>query len=93
MTGDLSRHAAKRCQQRAIPPIAVELVMRFGHRERAAGGVDKIYLNHVARRQVEGFVGRRILRAIEEHLDIYLVVSDDGTVITAAHRLERIKRH
>ncbi|EGJ09056.1 hypothetical protein [Rubrivivax benzoatilyticus] len=93
MTLDLTQHAAKRCQQRAIPPLVVDLVMRFGRRERAIGGAEKVFLDQRARRQVERYVGARFVKTLERHLDVYLVVGEGDRVITAAHRLERIKHH
>lgn len=88
-----SQHAAKRCQQRAIPPIALDLVMRFGRREKAGGGTEKVYLDQKARRELQRYVGDRFARTLDPHLDIYLVVGADERVVTAAHRIERIKRH
>lgn len=88
----LSQHATRRCQQRAIPPLAVELVMRFGQREKAPGGVEKVFLTKTARRKLLSYAGP-LGGALEQHLDIYLVLGDDDRVVTAAHRLERIQRH
>lgn len=89
----LTQHAAKRCQQRAIPPLVVDLVMRFGRREYAGGGVEKVFLDQPARKQLQRYVGPRFIKNLMQHLDIYLVVGAGDTVITAAHRLERIKHH
>ena len=39
----LTQHAAMRLQQRAIPPIALELLERFGTEERCGGAVRLIF--------------------------------------------------
>lgn len=87
-----SDHAAVRMKQRAIPALIVELVLRFGTAEPAGNGANKLYLDKRARRQVKSFVGP-LAKAIEPHLDVYVVISDTGDVVTAAYRLERIQRH
>lgn len=89
---NMSRHAARRCQQRAIPSLVVELVLRFGQREKAPGGVAKVFLTKADRRQLLSYAGP-LGSALEQHLDIYLVLGDDDRVVTAAHRLDRIQRH
>ena len=93
MNLDLTKHAAKRCQQRAIPPFVVDLVMRFGRWEKAGGGVERVFIDKGARKEIERYVGPRFIKTLERHLDVYLVVGAGETVITAAHRLERIKHH
>lgn len=89
---NLTMHARERCRQRAIPPMVVELLIRFGRRERAGDGLAKVYLDKAARRQIKAYAGP-LSSVLDKHLDVYLVVNPDDRVVTAAHRLERFKRH
>lgn len=88
----MSRHAETRCQQRSIPPMLIDLLLRFGVTERAPGKADKVYLNKAARKQIKAYAGP-FAGQLDQHLDIYAVVSEDGLVITIGHRQERIRRH
>jgi hypothetical protein len=88
-----SHHARVRCQQRGIPPLVVDLLLEFGSREQAGAGTSKVFLDKSARRRVKAYAGA-LAGVIEEHLDVYLVVNDaDDVLVTATHRLERIRRH
>ena len=87
-----SQHAILRSQQRAIPELAIELLMRFGASERAGNGTYKYILDKGSRRRLEAYAGPAA-SALSEHLNLIVVVGDDGTIVTAAHRTERIRRH
>lgn len=87
----LSRHAAARSSQRAISPMAIDLLMRFGTSVPAGPGTEKIFFDKRARRQVRAYAGPAA-SALAGHLDIYAVVSGSGTLITIAHREARIRR-
>lgn len=86
-----SHHASHRIQQRAIPELAIDLLMRFGANERAGKGVSKFYFDKAARRKLEAYAGPAAA-ALNQHLNLVVVIGDDGTIITAAHRTERIRR-
>lgn len=88
----MSHHARTRCQQRCIPPMLVDLLLRFGVTEGAPGKANKLYFNKAARKQIKAYAGP-LAAYIDQHLDIYAVVSEDGSVITIGHRLERVRRH
>lgn len=88
----ITKHASTRMQQRGIPLLVVELIMTFGASEPAGSGTQKFFLDKRARHKVKSFAGT-LASAIEPLLDAYVLVSDQGTVITTAHRTERIHRH
>lgn len=89
---ELKHHAKVRAQQRGIPPIIVDLLIRFGHREKAGDGLSKVFMDRRGQRKVSAYAGP-LSSVLSEHFDAYLVVLPDDTVITIGHRLERIKRH
>jgi len=88
----LSEHASKRSQQRAIPPLVIDLLLKFGTSHSSGDGTSKLFFDKKSRRQVNAYAGP-LARMFDEHLDLYAVVGADSTVITVAHRLERIHRH
>jgi hypothetical protein len=78
-------------QQRAIPPMAVEMFERFGSSMRHQGA-DVLYFDKAARKRIgRAFGGARGCRGLDYWLDAY-VVSKNGMVITVAHRTRRFKR-
>ena len=84
----ISRHAQVRSQQRAIPELMIDLLLQFGSSERAGAGVSKVFFDKTSRRRVKAYAGP-LASLLEEHLDVYAVVSDDMTVITTGHRTMR----
>lgn len=87
-----SHHAEVRSQQRGIPPILIDLLLEFGVIEPAGSGATKVFFDKRARRRVQSYAGH-LAGVLDEHLDVYAVVSSDNEVITVAHRTERIRRH
>ena len=89
---DFTTHAARRLQQRAIPPFLVELLERFGTSVRC-NGADRLYFDKTAKRRLrQYFGGDRGLQTIERWLGVYAVIGDDGRVVTVAHAHARHRR-
>lgn len=86
----LSRHAEVRCNQRGIDSEVLDALMTFGQ-VRHRHGAEIYYMDHEARRRAERELNERVLRRIRDRLNAYLVVSPEGTVITAAKRRRRLK--
>ena len=83
-------HAQARLQQRAIPEEAVDILLAYGERRRR-GGADVYFLTRSARQRCQVALGRKAYNKLSRSLDTYLVMSDDGQLITAAHRHHRLK--
>jgi hypothetical protein len=86
----LTRHAEIRCQQRGIRPDVVDTLLAYGRRERRHGA-DVCFMDRDAHRRAERDLGRETYARLSDRLRTYLVVGDDGQVITAAPRLGRLK--
>lgn len=84
----LTKHAQTRSQQRAIPPMLIDLLLQFGSSERAGTGVSKVFFDKASRRKVKSCAGP-LAGILKDHLNVYAVVSDDLQVITTGHRTER----
>jgi hypothetical protein len=88
----LTKHAQTRTQQRAIPPMLIDLLLQFGSSERSGTGVSKVFFDKASRRKVKAYAGS-LAGLLDAHLDVYAVVTDDMTVITAGHRTGRFSTH
>jgi hypothetical protein len=88
----MTHHASVRCQQRAIPPILLDLLMQFGKCAPAGDGTSKMYFDKAARRRLKSYAGP-LAGVLAEHLNVYAVVGSDNEIITAAHLISRIHRH
>lgn len=86
----MSQHAHIRQQQRCIPQMIIDLIIGYGATESAGSGVTKHYFDKHARRRLKAYAGS-VASLLDEHLNCYVVTGDDGTVITVAHRIDRIK--
>lgn len=87
-----THHAQIRAQQRGIPPIVIDLLLRFGAQEKSGDGTQKYFFDKAARRNMRSYVGL-LASSIERHLNVYVVVGTSNEIITIAHRTERIHRH
>jgi len=86
----ITQHASTRQQQRGIPTLVIDLLVNYGAVERAGAGAASYYFDKASRRQVLAYAGP-LSRAIEQYLDYYAIVGDDGRVITVAPRLKRTR--
>lgn len=87
----VSHHANNRSHQRAIPPLMIDLLIQFGSRESAGPGASKMFFDKTSRRRVQAYAGT-LAGLLDDHLDVYAVVTPDMKIITVGHRTERIKR-
>jgi len=85
-----TRHAEIRCQQRGIPGEVVETLLAYGRR-RTRHGAEVYFMDKTARARARAELGRTRYGRIADRLDTYLVVADDGAVVTAAKRFGRLK--
>lgn len=86
----LTRHAEVRRQQRGIPWEVVNVFLTYGVRRRHRGA-EVCFMDKRSRSRVEHELGSDAYRRMADRLDTYLVVADDGQVVTAAKRLGRLK--
>jgi hypothetical protein len=90
---NLTRHAAVRLQQRAIPAVMVKLFEEYASETRS-GGADCLFFDRAARKRLQAAMGgARGLRIYEPWLNVYFVINDEGDVVTAGHRSKRRKQH
>ncbi len=86
----LSKHARQRMQQRAIPPLMVDLLYRFG-REQQQSGSTVLYFDKKSRERARKAL-EDMTQRFDKLSDAYLVEADDGaTTITVGHRVRRLR--
>jgi len=83
---ELSRHAAKRSQQRAIPSVALPLLLAYGERSHDGRGGVRYLMTRSSLAAVARAVSRSQRR--DTLAGAYAVVSadDERAVITVGHR-------
>lgn len=91
MNNSITKHASDRMQQRGIPQLVIDCLVRFGRCEPCGGGASKYYLDKKSRHDIDVYAGQ-FASHLAEHLDIYVVISSDSSVITTAHRNKRIRK-
>lgn len=86
---EFTEHARKRCQQRGINPDVVDVLYRYGRRRRSGQGGISYAMDKGSRVRARRGIGDAAYRQLEGDLDCYIVVVEDGTVVTVARRLRR----
>jgi ActR/RegA family two-component response regulator len=87
----LTVHASTRMQQRAIPPIMIEWLMRFGA-QRWSRGASVYEFDKDSRRRLRRHIGQRLFSSVEQWLGAYVVVGGEQRVVTAGWRQRRRHR-
>ena len=85
-----TEHALKRSQQRSIAPVVVDILLEFGKCGRHKGAA-VYYMTPGTRKQAKYYLGQAEYKKIENRLNTFAVVSDDGPGITLCHRTKRLK--
>jgi len=85
-------HARSRLQQRSIPPAIVDWLVQFGHPMRH-DGADVYSFDRKGRKRLKQFLGTVAFKRVQDLLDVYAVLSDDGQLVTVAHRTKRLRHH
>jgi len=87
----LSKHAAKRMQQRGIPEQVIDWLVAYGEVDHQQGA-ELYFFSKRSRRALARDVSARLLRRFDKALDAYLVCAQ-GRIATVGHRYQRVARH
>jgi hypothetical protein len=79
----ISQHAQKRCQQRGISPDLVLLLNALGMETPQKGNTYVLELDKHTKKTLSKKL-KSLLMQIQR--DVFVVISDDDNVITAAHK-------
>lgn len=82
---EVSRHAERRMKERSIPPSIVEALMDFGDRAPCGGGAEACFFTKRTWRRYAAYLGCEA-RHFERYRSTYLVIANDGRIITTCWR-------
>jgi len=81
-------HASTRMQQRGIPPAIVQWLIEYGATDYN-GSTCRRYFDKAARQRLCRDLGVQIVDRLGSLMNCYLIESQQGEVVTVAHRLNR----
>jgi len=87
-----TRHAERRSQQRAIPPLVDRLLDEFGEKMHDGKGAIQVFFSHRSVRRMEKAFGHQPVTLLNRYLNAYKVETTDGITITKGWRTGRINR-
>ena len=85
---NMTLHAATRCQQRGVPQLLIDLLLKFGSRQHDGRGAEVCYFDKKAKKRLQSYAGG-LAGKLGRELDTYLVVNGDQ-IITAGTRFKRV---
>jgi hypothetical protein len=85
-----TKHGSTRKQQRGIPQLILDWLIEYGRVTRRRGA-DVYSFDKDGRRRLRRDIGGLAYNRLEDFFDAYVVLSDDGNVITMGWRLKRLK--
>jgi hypothetical protein len=88
---NMTRHAQARLQQRAIPPLIIDWLYRYGSRFKGVNGTTICFFDKQSRRYLASEVGHIVVRRLADMMDAYLVLSND-CIITIGHRYKPLRK-
>ena len=88
---NMTRHAQTRLQQRAIPPIIIEWLCKYGCRLQGMNGTTVCFFDRESRRCLASEVGHVVVRRLSDMMDAYLVMSGNS-IVTVGHRYKPLRR-
>lgn len=87
---NMTPHAMARQQQRAIPPLIIDWLCRFGCRITGMNGTTVVFFDKASRRSLRAEAGHVVVRRLADMMDAYLVMSN-GKITTVGHRFKQLK--
>ena len=84
--------AARRAQQRGIPPLAEQWLDEYGEEDYDGHGAIRRYFSYQSVKALERAVGRDPVRRLSHYLDAYKVEALDGKTITVGWKDRRLWR-
>jgi hypothetical protein len=87
---NMTQHAIARSQQRAIPPLIIDWLCKYGTRIKGMNGTTICVFDKPSRRLLASEVGQTVVRRLADWLDAYLVLSGES-VITVGHRYRPLR--
>jgi len=87
----ISKHAAHRIKNRAIPPAGLDCLPQFGEEEHIGGGVRRYAFSHRTWNRLISYLGSVSLTKPNKTRTAYASVGKDDIVVTAGCRKGELK--
>ena len=87
---NMTKHAHARSQQRAIPPLIIEWLCKYGCRLNGMNGTTVCFFDRESRRCLASEMGHVVVRRLSDIMDTYLVMSGDS-IVNLGHRYKPFK--
>ena len=87
---NITKHARDRLQQRAISPLIIDWLCKYGCRLEGYNGTTICFFDKESRRSLSSEVGHVVIRRLSDLMDSYLVLSGDS-IVTVGHRYKPLK--
>ena len=88
---NMSKHAQIRQQQRAIPPLIIEWLCKYGCQKQGMNGTIICFFDRESRRSLTAEVGELVVRRLSDLMDAFLVIAGD-CIVTIGHRYKPLRR-
>lgn len=79
-----TKHYSVRTQQRCINRLIADLLIFYGESRRCRDGAQSIFFSRDSLSEIRNDLGGPTCKMCEKYKNAYLIVSDDGALITAA---------
>ena len=87
---NMTKHAQTRQQQRAIQPLIIEWLCKYGCRLQGTNGTTVCFFDRESRRNLASEVGHVVVRRLSDMMDTYLVLSGNS-IVNVGHRYKPFK--
>lgn len=84
-----TKHFGQRFQQRGMNQIVVMALLRYGVARKTRDQASSLVFTKAALAEIKSDLGRSAYLACERLRNAYIVMSEEGTLITVAHSYRR----
>lgn len=91
-----SKHAHVRCGQRSVSHDLISMLVAYGEINAVKGAAKSYFLSNKGLKEAKSQLGKELFQAIEKKKNVYVIVSEEGVIITVARSArghKRIKEH
>ena len=79
-----TNHFTRRSQQRCICDVVIQALLQYGEQRSSKNGIDSLFFTKRALTDIKNDHGPSVFKACEKRRNTYIIVSDEGTLITVA---------
>lgn len=88
----VTHHANVRMQQRGIDASVVDYLLSFGEERLTNKGASIVYFDKDTKKKLFAQLDKNERIKIEHQVNAYLILGDDGKVVTVGHRTRKLMK-